>query len=95
MKLIDFMAVCKTNDIAAVAEAMVKGWGLDLATATASAQQWVPNFRGFMAQGMLMTLYGDIQSGEDAKATEALTGYFELDAASAPTAIAAIRSTFD
>jgi len=95
MKLIDFMEVCKTNDVAAVAQAMVEGWGLDLATATASAQQWVPYFRGFGAQGALMGLYGDVRSGDDAKATEALMGDYKLDAVSATKAIAAIRATFE
>ena len=93
MKLIDFMEICKGRDVSAVANAMTQAWGLDADTALASAQQWVPHFRGFAAQGAMMELYGDVGKGEDAKALATLKDYYMLDAASAATALAAIRST--
>ncbi len=93
MELIDFMTVCETNDVAAVAEAMTQGWGVEAAAALASAQQWVPNFRGFMAKGALMGLYKDVNDGEQERAMTTLQGYFKLDPVSAASAFAAIQGT--
>ncbi len=94
MVLAVFMAICPTQDPAQIAPVLVSEWGLTPEVALASAQQWAPNFRGFMAQGALMGLYNDLKTGEDARAVGTLMSYFKLDSGSAKTAAYAIKATF-